>query len=67
MPFNIGDTVYDIRGINSVEVTQQYTKKGVITALNSITGFITHNNNTVTEVPIIYMASVTLIEGFRTL
>jgi hypothetical protein len=67
MPFNIGDTVYDIRNINSLDVTQKYNQKGVITELNEITGVITHSNSSVTVVPIEYIASVALIEGNRNL
>lgn len=66
MPFNIGDTVYDIRDINNLEVTEKHTKKGVITTMTNDYYNITHRDNRVSIVPINLVAPVSLVESLAT-
>ena len=59
---NIGDTVYDIRNINNLDITERYIQKGVITSANESFYYITHSDNSVREVPILYIVSQSFIE-----
>ena len=54
MPLDIGDNVIDIRNINNLDVTQQHTRSGVITAMNSVIAYV-NINGTIEEIPIEYL------------